>query len=60
MDQTTHVAAGRRWWLYGFAGVILLLLVAPSMIVVPMSFTSSTFLEFPPREWSLRWYRAYI
>ena len=30
------------------------------MIVVPMSFSSSSYLEFPPQEWSLRWYFTYF
>jgi putative spermidine/putrescine transport system permease protein len=32
----------------------------PTLIVVPMSFSGSQYLEFPPREWSLRWYRNYF
>ena len=35
-------------------------LVVPTLIVVPMSFSDSQYLEFPPREWSLRWYRNYF
>jgi putative spermidine/putrescine transport system permease protein len=31
-----------------------------TLIVVPMSFSGSQYLEFPPREWSLRWYRNYF
>jgi putative spermidine/putrescine transport system permease protein len=27
---------------------------------VPMSFSASQYLEFPPREWSLRWYQNYF
>ena len=39
---------------------ILLYLIVPVLIVVPMSFSASQYLEFPPREWSLRWYRNYF
>lgn len=35
-------------------------LVLPTLIVVPMSFSASQYLEFPPREWSLRWYQTYF
>lgn len=35
-------------------------LVAPVFVVVPMSFNDSSFLEFPPQEWSLRWYESYF
>lgn len=42
------------------AGLVLAFLVLPVLIVVPMSFSDSQYLEFPPREWSLRWYRTYL
>ena len=29
-------------------------------LVVPMSFSGSQYLEFPPRQWSLRWYENYF
>jgi hypothetical protein len=29
-------------------------LVAPTLLVIPMSFSASRFLEFPPPAWSLR------
>ncbi len=38
----------------------MLFLIAPSLIIVPMSFSGSTFLQFPPESWSLRWYEAYF
>ena len=55
-----RVPHGRRLWLYVVSGLVLVFLVAPTFVVVPMSFTDSTFLEFPPRQWSLRWYRHYF
>ena len=39
-----------------FAVLVCAFLVAPALIVVPMSFSSSSLLEFPPRGFSLRWY----
>jgi putative spermidine/putrescine transport system permease protein len=36
----------------------LLFLLAPLLVVVPISFGRSSLLQFPPREFSLRWYRA--
>ena len=53
----THL---RRLWLYGFVGLVILFLIAPTLLVVPMSFSASRFLEFPPPAWSLRWYEAYF
>ncbi|MBL8323763.1 MAG: ABC transporter permease [Rubrivivax sp.] len=56
-SQVTH---GQRLWLYALAALILAFLVLPTLIVIPMSFSASQYLEFPPREWSLRWYRNYF
>lgn len=56
----TQVTHGQRLWLYVFAGVVMLLLVVPTLIVIPMSFSDSQYLEFPPENWSLRWYRNYF
>ena len=55
--QITHV---QRLWLYVFAVIIMVLLVTPTLIVIPMSFSDSQYLEFPPETWSLRWYRNYF
>ena len=56
----TQVSHGRRLWLYAIAVLVLVFLALPTLIVVPMSFSGSQYLEFPPREWSLRWYRSYF
>jgi putative spermidine/putrescine transport system permease protein len=37
-----------------------LFLITPLFVVVPLSFSASSFLEFPPRALSLRWYREYV
>lgn len=55
--QITHKS---RLWLYALAGVVLAFLIVPTLIVVPMSFSASQYLEFPPRQWSLRWYESYF
>ncbi|MBI1384584.1 MAG: ABC transporter permease subunit [Rhizobiales bacterium] len=55
--QVTHLD---RLWLYALSGLIMLFLVAPTLIVIPMSFSDSQYLEFPPRNWSLRWYENYF
>lgn len=56
----TQVTHGQRLWLYLLAAVIMFLLVAPTLIVMPMSFSDSQYLEFPPKQWSLRWYENYF
>ena len=56
----TQVTHGQRLWLYALAALVLAFLALPTLIVIPMSFSGSQYLEFPPREWSLRWYRNYL
>ena len=45
-----------RIWLFVLGGLVIFFLVVPVLIVIPMSFSSSSLLEFPPRSYSLRWY----
>ena len=56
----TQITHGARLWLYIVAALVLAFLIVPTLIVIPMSFSQSQYLEFPPREWSLRWYRNYF
>ena len=44
----------------GVVGAILVFLVVPSFFVIPVSFTNSTFLDFPPRGFSWRWYGEFF
>ena len=41
-------------------GLILLFLVFPIVVVVVVSFSSATYLTFPPPAFGLRWYEAYF
>jgi ABC-type spermidine/putrescine transport system permease subunit II len=50
---------GRRF-LWTYCALILVFLCAPIAIIVVVSFNASEFIEFPPRTWSLRWYRNYF
>ena len=56
----TQIRLKDRLWLYIFSFIVLFLLIVPSLVVIPMSFSASQYLEFPPREWSLRWYENYF
>jgi len=56
----TQIKLRSRLWLYIFSVVVLFLLIVPSMIVIPMSFSGSQYLEFPPKDWSFRWYENYF
>lgn len=46
--------------LRGLSLVLVVFLVSPVLIIVPISFSSSRFLEFPPPGLSLQWYQAYF
>lgn len=46
----------RNWILVLLSAPILFMLVLPMLIVIPMSFTSSSLLIFPPPGFSLRWF----
>ena len=47
--------------LLGLIGyLVLFFLMLPTIIVIPMSFSDSQYLEFPPTSWSFRWYREYF
>ena len=56
----TQIRLKNRLWLYIFSFITLFLLIVPSLVVIPMSFSASQYLEFPPQEWSLRWYQNYF
>lgn len=48
-------------WLIKLMGVLgLLFVVLPVIILVPMSFTDSKYLQFPPLSYSLRWYSHFL
>ena len=56
----TQVTHGARLWLYALGVGVLVFLVIPTLLVIPMSFSASQYLEFPPRKWSLRWYESFF
>ena len=56
----TQITHRDRLWLYIVATIIMLLLVIPTFIVMPMSFSDSQYLQFPPDHWSVRWYTEYF
>jgi ABC-type spermidine/putrescine transport system permease subunit II len=51
---------GARYLLALFSGAVLLFLCLPIAVVVPMSFSSASSLEFPPPGLSLRWYHSFF
>lgn len=43
-----------------FTWLAIAFLVLPTLLVIPLAFTSSQFLEFPPPGYSLQWFRTYF
>lgn len=49
-----------RWCLRGFAALVLMFLVAPILVVIPLSFSAGSFFHFPLPGLSLRWYQDFF
>ncbi len=70
MALPAYATPGQRIWHYsylGFCAFVLFFLVAPLIVVIPLSFTSGAFLSFTPEmlrldpeAFSIRWYRMLI
>lgn len=55
---------GAAWRVVGvgfstFSVLVLIFLVLPTLVIVPLSFSSASFLSFPPPGWSTQWYQAF-
>lgn len=46
--------------IYCFTWLVFIYLIFPVFIIIPLSFSSSLFLEFPPKGFSLMWYRRFF
>jgi putative spermidine/putrescine transport system permease protein len=46
--------------LWAITGLNVVFLVSPSLIVIPVSFSSAEILSFPPPGFSLRWYETFF
>src|ERR1700720_1370579 len=46
--------------LWAYAIAVFAFLVVPLLVVVPVSFSSGMYLQFPPPGFSLRWYEDYF
>ena len=47
-----------RYILYLFCSVVFLYLALPGFIVIPISFSGASYLQFPPKDLSWKWYAA--
>ncbi|MEV0316428.1 ABC transporter permease [Nonomuraea fuscirosea] len=48
------------WSLRIWVACVALLLLGPTLVVIPMSFSAGETFQFPPQEWSLRWYVSFF
>lgn len=62
-SSSLSISPQRHWLarilLAGVGGASLLFLCTPILIVIPMSFSNRSALQFPPQGFSLRWYEAF-
>ncbi|TVZ67538.1 ABC-type spermidine/putrescine transport system permease subunit II [Azospirillum brasilense] len=49
-----------RLLLPAYSGIVIVFLVAPALVVVPIAFTTSPFLDFPPPGYGLSWFAVYF
>ncbi|MCC7283351.1 MAG: ABC transporter permease [Acetobacteraceae bacterium] len=47
-----------RAFLWVVAGLTIIFLLAPILVIMAVSFNDAALFGFPPEQWSLRWYRA--
>lgn len=46
--------------LYVICAIIFSFLILPLLIIIPISFSSALYLQFPPPGWSLQWYERFF
>lgn len=49
-----------RCILYVVCALIFIYLILPLFVIIPISFSASRFLQFPPQGFSLQWYEQYF
>ncbi|WP_211453080.1 ABC transporter permease [Collimonas antrihumi] len=58
-----YVSLSERVWFFfsrGFNLLVLLFLLLPILVIIPLSFSDSTFLVYPIHGFSLRWYQNLV
>jgi putative spermidine/putrescine transport system permease protein len=61
-EGLARLLGGHRfgWLLPAYAALAIAVLVLPILAMVPMAFTSSSFISFPPPGFGLRWFAEYF
>lgn len=58
---TQEIVGGRKPIFLGvWATLVTLWLILPTLVLIPLSFSGSNSLVFPPKSWSLRWYEQFF
>ncbi|WP_416443603.1 ABC transporter permease [Leucobacter sp. HNU] len=57
MIRVTPLTRGILW---AFSLLVAVWLIAPTLVVIPLSFTGKASFVFPPESWSLRWYESFF
>jgi putative spermidine/putrescine transport system permease protein len=57
-DRPPRVGARVGLWVIGLA--IIAFLAVPALFIVPVSFTTDSFIEWPPKGFTLKWYQIYF
>lgn len=47
-------------WLGAVTALVSVWLVAPVLIIIPLSFTGTRSFQFPPQGWSFQWYQSFF
>jgi len=56
----TKRASFGEWVFRAACLFILLFLMLPTLLILPVSFSATEVLSFPPRGFSTRWYRLFL
>lgn len=48
------------WWLKVWVALVSVWLIAPVLVIIPLSFADAQSFRFPPEGWSLRWYAKFF
>lgn len=54
--KVRSMGPGLRLWVALMMGLLIL----PTLVVIPMSFTDARTFQFPPENWSMRWYTEFF
>jgi putative spermidine/putrescine transport system permease protein len=63
MAMAPYATPAERVWYYAFRGIctlVLLFLIAPILVVMPLSFNAEAFFTYPMPGLSLRWYHDFF